>query len=336
MTPSSRFPIDGSQLLAAALALVVVASLSGAATTALLSDREDVTVELDVEQSDVSKFRVTPLTSCEPATAETAADLELVAEFDVHGDGCAQITVWVSKSWVDENAGDVDDVLIGHDGGSGWTYFETTVEAERHGTYKLRATTDGFSPFGLFVPNESESADGVEASDSTASNVGPNASEQNESSLANESVGENESIDGNASDEENVGNSPPTNGSSGPNTTTSMNGAANESESPREGEVDEGTAVTAPEPREQHESPVQPDETSASAQQNESTTAEEPESTTKESKSPDDNPTSHDEPASPDEPVESNDDGTDGEIEEDTNSTANNESAALSPLVVSR
>ncbi|WP_049984805.1 PGF-pre-PGF domain-containing protein [Halobellus rufus] len=188
MTRSLRLPIDRSQALAAVLALALVASASGAATTALLSDREDVSVEVSVEQSPVSAFHVEPIDTCEPAMLNGDAEAELIEQFDVDGEGCAHVSVWVSKQWVEQSAGAVEAVVIGHDDGSDWTYFETTVVDERNGWYELRATTDGFSPFGLFVANESNATadSGSTVGDGTAGNGTDGGAA--ESSAGNESV----------------------------------------------------------------------------------------------------------------------------------------------------
>ena len=144
------------RLLAVALALVVVASVSGSATTALLSDRESIDVGLTVDDhGGVSQFHVEPIATCPiETTGHDATTLQLAEQFDVEGDGCARISIWVSESWLDRVNTDVDDVVIGHENASGWAYFETTVVREQAGWYELTAVTSGFSPFGLFVPNE--------------------------------------------------------------------------------------------------------------------------------------------------------------------------------------
>ncbi|MFB6251863.1 MAG: hypothetical protein ABEI27_09325 [Halobellus sp.] len=152
---------SGRRLLALLFVFALVASASGSATTALLSDRESVSVGLTVEaDQSVSEFRVQPLETCE-VTEHPAAygSLSLAEWFDVVGDGCAQVSVWISQSWVDGVDVDPHEVVIGHRGPDGWTYLQTEVRRDVGGHYLVEATTDGFSPFGLFVPNASVATD---------------------------------------------------------------------------------------------------------------------------------------------------------------------------------
>ncbi|WP_336023158.1 hypothetical protein [Halobellus salinisoli] len=298
MTRPRWLPIDRSQAIAAVLALALVASASGAATTALLSDREDVSVELAVERSPVSSFHVEPIRVCEPTTAENGVDPQLIEQFEVEGDGCANISIWVSQSWVEQSAGDVDNVVIGHDGGSGWTFFETTVAAERDGWYKLRATTDGFSPFGLFVANESVA--GTEAGSAVINESdATNESEFNGTDATNESAvtdgGLNESTDGNGTataNESTENNATAQNGTESPPDTA--NGTQN------------GSAWKTG------------DNTSSPANTSQSSTSDD-ESTTEGGASPNGSATN-------DEATDQTPDATDGENESTTTSTPDGES----------
>ncbi|RLM88325.1 PGF-pre-PGF domain-containing protein [Halobellus sp. Atlit-38R] len=234
----------GRRLLAVALALVVVASVSGSATTALLSDRESIDVGLTVDDhGGVSQFHVESVAACPVETVEhEAATLQLTERFDVEGDGCAQISVWVSESWLDRVGTDVDDVVIGHENASGWAYFETTVVREQAGWYELTAVTDGFSPFGLFVPNETfvdtaagAAATGASGPDEAAAPGVPgdrgdlNVSDDvTGSDPANETVGE---VAADPVEDETAGNATAGGGIVG-NATQSGNGANDESGGP--------------------------------------------------------------------------------------------------------
>jgi len=200
---SSKPSIDLRQVLAVVLALVVVASISGSATVALLSDSESIAVGLTASNADtdaggVSGFNVEPLDTCavDNATAN-GRDLRAAAKFEVEGDGCAQISVWVSESWLDRTGEDVGDVVIGHKGASGWVFLETDVGEQKHGWYELTATTTGFSPFGLFVPSESRASPaGSNAGDAAAaldSNTDVNQTE-------NESIDSNRTVTGNSTE----------------------------------------------------------------------------------------------------------------------------------------
>ncbi|MGQ4555649.1 hypothetical protein [Halobellus sp. GM3] len=157
-TKAPRLPFDGERILALALVFVVVASLTGGATTALLSDREAVAVDLTVDNAangEVSKVGVEPVESCDPVPESADTDtMQLAERFDVEGDGCARISVWIAASWFDRIGADADNVMIGHND-DGWAFLGTDVEEPIDGWYVLTATTNGFSPFGLFVPNES-------------------------------------------------------------------------------------------------------------------------------------------------------------------------------------
>ena len=197
---SSNLSIDARRVFALVLALVVVASMSGSATVALLSDRESIAVGLtasnaNTDTGSVSGFDVEPLDTCtvDNATANQR-DLRAAAKFDVEGDGCAKLSVWVSESWLDRTGEDVDDVVIGHKDSSGWAFLETAVGEQRHGWYELTATTTGFSPFGLFVPNESRASP-------AESNAGDAAtaldSDADVNQTENESVGGNRTVAGN-------------------------------------------------------------------------------------------------------------------------------------------
>ncbi|RLM88333.1 hypothetical protein D3D02_12240 [Halobellus sp. Atlit-38R] len=193
---SSNLSIDARRVLALVLALVVVASMSGSATVALLSDNESIAVGLTASNADtagggVSGFDVEPLDTCTVGNAtvnQSQSDLQAAATFEVEGDGCAKLSVWVSESWLDRTGEDVDDVVIGHKGAGGWVFLETAVGEQKHGWYELTATTTGFSPFGLFVPNESRASP-------AGSNGGDAAAAFDSDADVNQT--ENESVDGN-------------------------------------------------------------------------------------------------------------------------------------------
>ncbi|MDQ2053886.1 hypothetical protein [Halobellus sp. H-GB7] len=256
MTFDSWWYDGGRRLLAVALALVVVASVSGSATTALLSDRESIDVGLTVDDhGGVSQFHVESIATCPVETVEhDAATLQLTERFDVEGDGCAQISVWVSESWLDRVGTDVGDVVIGHENASGWAYFETTVVREQAGWYELAAVTDGFSPFGLFVPNETfvdtaagAAANGASGPDEAAApgvpgdrgdlNVSDNVTG---SDPANETVGE---VAADPVKDETTGNATAGGGIVG-NATQSGNGANDESGEPGAAPEAEANATT--------------------------------------------------------------------------------------------
>ncbi|SDY10340.1 hypothetical protein [Halobellus clavatus] len=169
---------SGRRLLALLFAFALVASASGSATTALLSDRESVDVGLTLEaDQSVSTFRVQPLETCEvPEHPAASGSLSLAEWFQVEGDGCALVSVWISQSWIDGVGVEPHEVVIGHRGPDGWTYLQTAVRRDVGGHYLMEATTDDFSPFGLFVPNASVTTDanatGVDGAEPTAADLG--------------------------------------------------------------------------------------------------------------------------------------------------------------------
>jgi hypothetical protein len=279
---SSNLSIDARRVLALVLALVVVASMSGSATVALLSDNESIAVGLTASNADtagggVSGFDVEPLDTCTVGNAtvnQSQSDLQAAATFEVEGDGCAKLSVWVSESWLDRTGEDVDDVVIGHKGAGGWVFLETAVGEQKHGWYELTATTTGFSPFGLFVPNESRASpagsnggDAAAAFDSDADvNQTENESVDGNRTVAGNDTKRNGSVGGtqvsDAPEPSDGNESVPANGDSQTNGTATTNGTVGDDAST--GNQTDGKAENA-------STPAQPSSDPDGASQNETT-----------------------------------------------------------------
>jgi predicted ribosomally synthesized peptide with SipW-like signal peptide len=142
---------------------VLVASVTGGGTYALLSDEEylnnnTLTVNPNVESGMV---QTTPV-QCSPKIGSGSpanVSVTVLESENVTGSSCAEITFWLNQTDFAAYAPTdlaPQDAIVMHYDGSVWLALNTTWEySDEHDLHAFTAYTDSFSPFVMAVPNES-------------------------------------------------------------------------------------------------------------------------------------------------------------------------------------
>ena len=154
---------DWTAVITLLVVFAVVVSGAGGGTYAVLSDVENTTGTLSVEQVVQNNQYQVYNVSCDAVdgnnvveTSPDADEMRSIRDFEVpERDGCAKVSVWLRPSAFDGSS--PKDATIAHRHDGEWKHLNTSVEWQTEGwMIHLSAYTESFSPFAVFVPNESQ------------------------------------------------------------------------------------------------------------------------------------------------------------------------------------
>jgi predicted ribosomally synthesized peptide with SipW-like signal peptide len=153
---------DWTAVATLVVVFAVVVSGAGGGTYAVLSDIENTTGQLTVEQEVQAGQFQTYDVSCDVVeegnvvdTLPDASEMKSIENFDVpERDGCVKISIWLEPSAFGDLSPTKASIGHWHDGE--WQILDTSVSWQQDGwMVELTAYTSSYSPFAVFVPNES-------------------------------------------------------------------------------------------------------------------------------------------------------------------------------------
>ena len=155
--------VDWTAVVTLVVVFAVVVSGAGGGTYAVLSDVENTSGTLTVEQVVQNQRYQIYEVSCEVIegdnvvkTSPDASEMKSLRDFEIpERDGCVKVSVWLElRAFGDSSPA---DATIGHYHDGKWEYLDTLVSWKQDGwMVELTAYTSSYSPFAVFVPNESQ------------------------------------------------------------------------------------------------------------------------------------------------------------------------------------